>query len=156
MCVLVAEDEALIAMTLSDMLEGDGHEVHVAFDGTEAMQTAQHLGQALDVLVTDLNMPGLRGEELIRALSTNRPMLPIVVLTGSPPAGGLEALRKQCGGHGPLTLLHKPAASFEVLSAVRCAIARAERPPLLQLDDCRNDFENIQEPCTDEQAAARS
>jgi CheY-like chemotaxis protein len=121
--VLVAEDEALIALTLSDMLEGDGHEVHLTFDGTAAMEAAQRLGQALDVLVTDLNMPGLSGEDLIRALTLNRPLLPVVVLTGSSPRGGLEQLRRDCGGHGPLTLLHKPATSSEIIAAVRSALS---------------------------------
>jgi CheY-like chemotaxis protein len=123
---LVAEDEALIALTLSDMLENDGHEVHLAFDGTAALEAAQRLGQALDVLVTDLNMPGLTGEDLIRALTINRPLLPIVVLTGSSPRGGLEQLRRDCGGHGPLTLLHKPASSSDILAAVRRASVLAE------------------------------
>jgi CheY-like chemotaxis protein len=124
-CVLVAEDEALIALTLSDMLEDDGHEVHLASDGAVALEAAHRLGQALDVLVTDLNMPGLTGEDLIRALTINRPLLPIVVLTGSSPRGGLEQLRRDCGGHGPLTLLHKPASSSDVLIAVRRATAEA-------------------------------
>ncbi|MGK7870950.1 response regulator [Falsiroseomonas sp. E2-1-a20] len=125
-CVLVAEDEALIALTLSDMLEDDGHEVHLASDGTTALEAAHRLGQALDVLVTDLNMPGLTGEDLIRALTIYRPLLPVVVLTGSSPRGGLEQLRKDCGGHGPLTLLHKPATSRDVLAAVRRATAEAD------------------------------
>ena len=125
-CVLVAEDEALIALTLSDMLEDDGHKVHIASDGTEALEAAQRLGQALDVLVTDLNMPGLTGEDLIRAVTIKRPLLPIVVLTGSSPRGGLEQLRRDCGGHGPLTLLHKPASSSDVLAAVRRASAVAD------------------------------
>jgi CheY-like chemotaxis protein len=124
---LVAEDEALIALTLSDMLEGDGYDVHLAFDGTAAREVAQRLGQTLDVLVTDLNMPGLHGEDLIRELSMNRPMLPVVVLTGSPPRGGLEELRRSCGGHGPLTLLHKPAMGPEILAAVRGATMLAQR-----------------------------
>jgi CheY-like chemotaxis protein len=124
-CVLVAEDEAMIALTLSDMLEEDGDEVHLAFDGMAALEAAHRLGRALDVLVTDLNMPGLRGEDLIRALSVHRPLLPVVVLTGSPPRGGLQELRRDCGGHGPLTLLHKPATVPEILAAVRRAATAA-------------------------------
>ena len=106
--VLVAEDEALVALSLSDLFEAEGHEVAVAPDGAEALAQARRMGGALDVLVTDLNMPRMGGEDLIRALRAERPGLPVVVVTGSPPPGGAEALRRHGGGHGPLALLHKP------------------------------------------------
>ncbi len=64
--VLVAEDEALIALSLADLLEAEGHEVVVAPDGADALAAAWRLGGALDVLVTDLNMPRMGGEDLIR------------------------------------------------------------------------------------------
>jgi CheY-like chemotaxis protein len=96
--VLVAEDEVLIALTLFDILEAEGHAVTLAFDGAEALGRARTMGPALDVLVTDLNMPGLSGEDLIRALRAERPGLPVVVVTGSPPPGGAEALRRHGDG----------------------------------------------------------
>ena len=58
--VLIAEDEALVAMSLHDLLDADGHEVELAFDGVAALAAARRLGSALDVLVTDLNMPHLK------------------------------------------------------------------------------------------------
>ncbi|WP_431272341.1 response regulator [Dankookia sp. P2] len=87
-------------MSLLDLLEADGHEVGLAFDGVAALAAARRLGPALDVLVTDLNMPHLGGEALIQDLRAERPGLPIVVVTGSPPPGGAEALQKGGGGHG--------------------------------------------------------
>ena len=117
--VLVAEDEALVAMSLQDMLEADGHEVELAFDGAAALAAARRLGTALDVLVTDLNMPYLGGEALIRNLRVERPGLPVVVVTGSPPPGGAAALREGSGDHGPLALLHKPVDYHALLRTVR-------------------------------------
>src|SRR5215218_10903265 len=105
--VLLAEDEALIALSLADLLEAEGHDVLVAPDGADALDAARRLGDALDVLVTDLNMPRLGGEELIRELRAERPGLPVVVVTGSAPFGGEEYLRRHAGGHGPLALLLK-------------------------------------------------
>jgi CheY-like chemotaxis protein len=117
--VLIAEDEALVAMSLHDLLDADGHEVELAFDGAAALAAARRLGTALDVLVTDLNMPHLNGEALIRTLRAERPALPVVVVTGSPPHGGAAELREGCGGDGSLVLLHKPVDYRALLKALR-------------------------------------
>src|SRR3712207_4094544 len=117
--VLVAEDEALIALSLADLLEAEGHEVALAADGAEALDAARGLGDALGALVTDLNMPHMGGEDLIRALRAERPGLPVVVVTGSAPFGGEEELRRRAGGDGPLHLLLKPPDYAELAEAMR-------------------------------------
>ena len=119
--VLVAEDEALIALSLANLLEAEGHDVLVAQDGADALEAARRLGDALDVLVTDLNMPRMGGEDLIRALRAERPGLPVVVITGSAPLGGVDELRRRAGGHGLLLLLLKPADQGELAAALRRA-----------------------------------
>ena len=119
--VLVAEDEALIAMSLADLLEAEGFEVVVAPDGEDALEAVRRIGDALGVLVTDLNMPRMGGEALIRAVRADRPGLPVVVVTGSAPLGGLDELRRHAGGHGPLMLLLKPADWGELAAALRIA-----------------------------------
>ena len=119
--VLLAEDEALIALSLADLLEAEGHEVVLAPDGADALDTARDLGDALGVLVTDLNMPRMGGEDLIRELRAERPGLPVVVVTGSAPFGGEEALRRHAGGDGPLLLLLKPPDYAELAAALRRA-----------------------------------
>jgi CheY-like chemotaxis protein len=126
--VLIAEDEALVALSLADILEAEGHDVHLAFDGSAALETARKLGTDLDVLVTDLNMPGLTGEDLIRTLGAERPLLPVVVVTGSAPRGGLEELRRDSGGHGPLALLHKPFSIADLLTALHHTSIAARCP----------------------------
>src|ERR687889_1917540 len=129
--VLVAEDEALIALSLADLLEAEGHEVALAPDGADALDAARRMGDALRVLVTDLNMPRMGGEDLIRALRAERPGLPVVVVTGSAPLGGLEELRRGAGGDGLLLLLLKPAECGELGAALRRAadIGAAEAEP---------------------------
>src|SRR5215212_11358213 len=123
--VLVAEDEALIALSLADLLEAEGHDVALAPDGADALDAARELGDALQVLVTDLTMPRLGGEDLIRALRAERPGLPVVVVTGSAPFGGEEELRRRAGGHGLLQLLLKPADCDELAAALRRAATDA-------------------------------
>ena len=116
--VLLAEDEALVAMALADCLEAEGHAVAVAADGAEALAVSRGLGR-LDLLVTDLRMPRLGGEGLIRALWAERPGLPVLVVTGSAPTGGAEALRRGGGDRGPLALLHKPIEYDALAGALR-------------------------------------
>ncbi len=124
--VLLAEDEPLIARSFADLLEAEGYEVALASDGAEALDAARRLGDALDALVTDLRMPRLCGEDLIRALPAERPGLPVVVVTGSAPRGGEEALRRGAGGDGPVLLLHTLAlwwaAAGELLNGFDAAL----------------------------------
>ena len=117
--VLIAEDEALVAMSLHDLLDSDGHEVEVASNGAAALTAARSLGGLLDVLVTDLNMPHLIGEALIHNLRSERPGLPVVVVSASPPPGGAAELRESSGGYGPLVVLDKPVDCQALLRAVR-------------------------------------
>ena len=133
--VLLAEDEALIALSLADLLEAEGYDVTVAPDGADALDAARRMGDALGVLVTDLNMPRLCGEGLILELRAERPGLPVVVVTGSAPPGGLEELRRCAGGDGLLQLLLKPADCGELAAALRRAadIGAAEAEPHLAL-----------------------
>ena len=121
MRVLVAEDEALIALLHADILEEEGFAVDIAADGAEALEAARRLGADLGALVTDLTMPRMGGEALIHAVRADRPGLPVVVVTGSAPFGGAEELRRRAGGHGPLQLLLKPADCAELAAALRRA-----------------------------------
>jgi len=131
--VLVAEGEAMNALTLCDLLEAEGYEVTLTSDGAEALTAARRLGSRLDALLTDLSMPSMRGEELIRVLRILRPTLPIVVLTGSPPPGGLDDLQRQVGGDGAFVLLHKPMYYAGLLEAIRGAVS-PKRPNRSDID----------------------
>jgi CheY-like chemotaxis protein len=127
--VLLAEDEPLIARSFADLLEAEGYDVDLAPDGVDALDAARRLGDGLDALVTDLRMPRMGGEDLIRMLRSERPGLPVVVVTGSPPLGGEEALRRCAGGDGPVLLLRKPACCGQLAAALRRAVAAGAARP---------------------------
>jgi CheY-like chemotaxis protein len=109
--VLVAEDEALIALALRYELEARGHEVTMARDGQEALEAAERLG-SFDALVTDMQMPRLRGDELVRRLRAERPDLAILVVSANVCPETVTALQDL---PGPLTMLTKPC-SFSMLT----------------------------------------
>jgi len=123
--VLVAEDEAMVALSMSDLLESEGYEVTIAADGAKALAIARQFGDGLSVLLTDLNMPHMSGEELIRVLRAERPGLPVIVITGSPPPGGLEDLQGPDGGRQPCALLHKPIDYDELIATLQLAVIQA-------------------------------
>ena len=124
--LLITDDEPLILLSLVDLLDGEDVDVALASDGVEALAVARQLGDTLDVLVTDLDMPRMAGGDLIRALRLDRPSLPVVVVSGSAPSGGVDELRRSCGGHGLLLLVQKPFTCRDVKAAVRRAMASRE------------------------------
>jgi CheY-like chemotaxis protein len=81
--VLVVEDDALARRMLADAFKERGFEVLTAPDGIFGLRTLTDQLLTLDLLVTDLVMPGLDGERLIAAIreAGGEPDLPIVVVT---------------------------------------------------------------------------
>ena len=79
--VLAVDDEAGIREFVACALRQPGYEVRVAADGVEALQVAETQGP-FDLLVTDMMMPQMRGDELARRLRQAHPDLKILYLTG--------------------------------------------------------------------------
>ena len=79
--ILVVDDEASIRDYLHRVLDKAGHITYLASDADEALTIAASLGQ-FDVLVTDLMMPGTRGDELARRLRVTEPGLKVLYVTG--------------------------------------------------------------------------
>jgi len=87
--LLIAEDEKNIREGLAAALELDGHEVATAADGNEAFKRFQK--GDIDLVITDLWMPGLSGEELLEKVLAESPGIPVIILTGH---GTIEAAVK--------------------------------------------------------------
>lgn len=79
--VLVVEDVALIRMTTVDMVESLGHAVLEAGDGPQAL-AALDANPDIDVMLTDLGLPGMSGVELVKQARVKRPGLRIVIASG--------------------------------------------------------------------------
>jgi DNA-binding NtrC family response regulator len=77
--VLVVDDEQNMQTVLRMILEGAGHIVRMADSGEAALEHIRHPN--LDVVLTDLNMPGMGGEALIARVRAERPDVPVIVIT---------------------------------------------------------------------------
>ncbi|WP_434625322.1 PAS domain S-box protein [Azospirillum sp. B2RO_4] len=84
--VLVVEDEELVRMLLVEVLEGDGYTVLEAADGPAALARLAAAGPEakppVDLLVTDVGLPGLNGRQLAEAAQAHYPDLKVLFLTG--------------------------------------------------------------------------
>jgi CheY-like chemotaxis protein len=78
--ILLVEDEAFVRHVVREMLESCGYEVVEAANGEDALAADE--GHAVDLLVTDVVMPGMTGAELARRLGERRPGLKAIYMSG--------------------------------------------------------------------------
>src|SRR5436309_1729890 len=79
--VLVVDDEDLVRKFVERVLREAGYRTATASDGPEALQVAATL-ESFDILVTDVMMPQMTGDELARRLRVTTPSLKVLYLTG--------------------------------------------------------------------------
>jgi Response regulator containing CheY-like receiver, AAA-type ATPase, and DNA-binding domains len=116
--VLLVEDELLVNVVVLDILEHAGYRVTATFSGREALDAESR--DPADLLLTDLRMPQIEGQELIRCLRAKRPDLPVVVLTSCMPKHIGDNLRDI--GPEKLQLLYKPVSERTLLAASEAAL----------------------------------
>jgi CheY-like chemotaxis protein len=80
--ILLADDEAASRDLVRLALEADGHVVACMSGGTEALERLTQGPQAFDLIVTDVNMPGMDGIELARQALTLNNGLGVVLMSG--------------------------------------------------------------------------
>lgn len=79
--ILAVDDDALVLMNTTLMLEDLGHTVIEAYNGEEALKVLE-AGQVVDMVITDHSMPKMTGAELAHRIRATQPQLPIVLATG--------------------------------------------------------------------------
>lgn len=79
--VLVVDDEPSVRDLVARVLERAGYTIALASDGPEALEAAGRFG-SFDLLVTDVMMPRMKGDELARRLREIEPSLKVLYLTG--------------------------------------------------------------------------
>ena len=114
--VLVVDDEASIRDLLTKTLALAEYEVDTAVDGSAALGLIRK--SEYDLLIADLNMPGMDGLTLIRQVRRVRSELPIIIITGfSSESSAIDAVNL-----GVASYLLKPFGVPDVLAAARKAL----------------------------------
>ena len=111
--VLLAEDEEAVRELASEFLRSSGYEVIVGKDGLDALELAEQHSAPIDILVTDVVMPRMRGPELAQRLKRANPGIKIVYMSGylehqsaEPFVTGAEQLQKPFSRDTLLKKLH--------------------------------------------------
>ncbi|HKE01567.1 MAG TPA: CheR family methyltransferase, partial [Planctomycetota bacterium] len=116
--VLLVEDEESVRSLAAQMLRKRGYQVLEAGAADEALALARRVSDPIDLLVSDVVMPGQSGPELYRMLRSARPELRVLFMSGYP--GG--ELMEQDGELGSAPFLQKPFTTFDLCTSVRGAL----------------------------------
>jgi DNA-binding NtrC family response regulator len=124
--ILLVDDEESLRITLAANLELEGHTVLEAASAEDALKLLSE--QPVDVVLTDIRMPGLHGVELLRRIKRDRPDMPVVLMT----AFTAEELVDDALAEGAFTVLPKP---FDVAHALDTILRAVRAPQILVVDD---------------------
>jgi len=117
--ILLVEDEDSVRRLLERILSDQGYEVLVARDGVDALRISQSFEGAIDLIVTDLMMPNLSGEELASRLLISRPEMRVMFVSGY--SERIPTLPQS-------KLIHKPFEEPALLTEVRELLDRPVVP----------------------------
>ncbi|HET9791799.1 MAG TPA: PAS domain S-box protein [Candidatus Angelobacter sp.] len=115
--ILLAEDEAGIRAMTRAYLEGLGYRVLEAANGTEAITLAKEYRGTIDLVLTDVMMPGTRGDAVVRAIRQDRPEVQSIFISGFAEGAGIDR---------SLEILEKPFEFPDLAHRIRALLDVAE------------------------------
>jgi CheY-like chemotaxis protein len=104
--LLIVDDEPSIRSSLSQILTENGYHVRSAADGLSALDEIRR--EAPEILISDLNMPGMSGFGLLAVVRRRFPEIQVIAMSGAysghevPPGVAADAFLQKGGGIGPL------------------------------------------------------
>jgi PAS domain S-box-containing protein len=113
--VLLVEDEQSVRKLAYSILQSNGYTVLTAGNAEEAVVQARRHSGAIKVLLTDIVMPGSNGQELAAQLSTQRPDLRVIFMSGYSEHAILERILAEPGA----AFLQKPFTPVQLLRTIR-------------------------------------
>jgi CheY-like chemotaxis protein len=130
--VLIVEDEEEVRALACEFLRSAGYSVLTASDGVEAMEVYDRLGSSIQLLLTDVVMPKMRGTELAQKLKTRLPNLKVVYMSGylEKDAFSGQILEKE-------NVLQKPFSRDSLISKIGEAFQSKAGGPRIPEEVCR-------------------
>jgi two-component system, cell cycle sensor histidine kinase and response regulator CckA len=121
--VLLVEDEDGVRNLVQRQLAASGYQVLTASDGTEALEVCRKNPGGIDVLLTDVVLPGARGGKVAEAFRVSNPGGRVIYMTGYTDASGFEDRARREGA----TILQKPFTLSSLVSGIRQVLSGSSR-----------------------------
>jgi CheY-like chemotaxis protein len=112
--ILVIDDDTMVRRTVRALLENAGHAVVDAVDGKTGIMLLE--ASDVDLVITDIYMPGDDGITTIRRIRRDFPAIPVITISGGSNAGNMNEVALALGAR---YALNKPFTNAELLDAVR-------------------------------------
>ena len=134
--VLVVDDDSDVRRMLSSILEDEGYSVEAVDNGRQALRTCERL--PFDVALVDINLPDVKGTELLHELKRMQPRMVKIIITGEPSVeNAVKALYEKADG-----FVSKPFDSQELLETIRKLVAEKNDEFLRLLTEAENAKKN--------------
>jgi len=117
--ILLVDDDAEVRKALMKILEREGYHVVPQANANDAVRFLGDNNRKLDLVITDVSMPGMRGTTFLTVLKTAYPDLPVIVITAFGDWGQYDEVLRG----GASEYLSKPFDKEELLITVRHALA---------------------------------
>jgi len=119
--IVVVDDTAMVLKSVSSMLTRSGYEVHAAGSADAAVEIFRSLNYEVDLLLTDVVMPGMDGWELASVIGEAAPHIPVLFMSGfvQDPTMNAQFLEK------PGLVIEKPFVRETLLDRVTSLITEA-------------------------------
>ena len=129
MCVLVVEDDTLTRETMGIVLEEQGYRVVLACNGSDGLLAFSEATP--DLVLTDVNMPGVNGFEVLSRVRAGCPDLPVIIIT----ANYIQDAEREARRLGADDFINKPVDLEDMLTRIAACLdkgwKRAPTPPSL-------------------------
>ena len=115
--VLVVDDHATTRQTIARMLEAGGFTVEQASSGSEALEQLERNSESIDMVLSDVTMPGMSGIDLSYHIRERYPSIPVAIVSGD-----VSDLERSIIGRAEVPFIKKPFHAESLFSAVKEAI----------------------------------
>jgi DNA-binding response OmpR family regulator len=133
--VLIVDDDAVVGKSIKRVLEAAGYEVALAGDGEQAL--VQFTPQETNLLLLDLSLPSQSGWDVFERLTTQNPLVPVIIITGLP-----NQLPTAVAA-GVSVLMEKPIEPRALLKTISELLAEPGNVRLSRMSGYRRDVRHV-------------